>query len=62
MDPLAPLLDLADVASALAEARDRVDVAMRHRALRRNGGQVAAEVSLRAAVANAAGESGDVGG
>lgn len=54
MDPLAPLLDLADVAPALAEARDRVDVAMRHRALRRKGGQVAAEVSLRSAVANAA--------
>ncbi|NMO54397.1 oxidoreductase [Actinoplanes sp. TBRC 11911] len=54
MDPLAPLLDLADVAPALAEARDRVDAAMRHRALRRNGGQVAAEVSLRAAVASAA--------
>ncbi|WP_433373324.1 oxidoreductase [Actinoplanes sp. CA-142083] len=54
MDPLAPLLDLADVASALAGARDQVDAAMRHRALRRHGGQVAAEVSLRAAVASAA--------
>jgi hypothetical protein len=54
VDPLAPLLDLADVAPALAEARDRVDVAMRHRALRRHGGQVAAEASLRAAVASAA--------
>ncbi|GIE98255.1 oxidoreductase [Paractinoplanes rishiriensis] len=54
MDPLAPLLDLADVAPALAAARDRVDAAMRHRALRRHGGQVAAEVSLRAAVASAA--------
>jgi len=54
VDPLAPLLDLADVAPALAEARDRVDTAMRHRALRRHGGQVAAEVSLRAAVASAA--------
>src|SRR3954447_18858881 len=53
MDPLAPLLDLADVAAAFAEARDRVDVAMRHRALRRKGGQVSAEVSLRSAVANA---------
>ncbi|WP_239080369.1 oxidoreductase [Paractinoplanes brasiliensis] len=54
MDPLAPLLDLADVAPALAEARERVDTAMRHRALRRHGGQVAAEASLRAAVASAA--------
>lgn len=54
MDPLAPLLDLADVAPALAEARDRVDTALRHRALRRHGGQVAAEASLRAAVASAA--------
>ena len=53
VDPLAPLLDLADVAPALAEARDRVDAAMRHRALRRHGGQVAAEASLRAAVASA---------
>jgi Fic family protein len=54
VDPLAPLLDLADVAPALAEAREHVDAAMRHRALRRHGGQVAAEASLRAAVANAA--------
>ena len=54
VDPLAPLLDLADVAPALAEARERVDAAMGHRALRRHGGQVAAEISLRAAVASAA--------
>ena len=53
-DPLAPLLDLADVAPALTAARDAVDAAMRHRALRRQGGPVAAEVSLRAAVASAA--------
>jgi hypothetical protein len=53
-DPLAPLLDLADVASAFDDARARVDAALRHRALRRHGGQVAAEVSLRAAVASAA--------
>jgi hypothetical protein len=49
VDPLAPLLELADVAPALAEARDRVDAAMRHRALRRHGGQVAAEGALRVA-------------
>jgi hypothetical protein len=54
VDPLAPLLDLTDVAPALAAARDRVDAALRHRALRRQGGRVAAELSLRAAVASAA--------
>jgi hypothetical protein len=54
MDPLAPLLDLPGVASDLAAARDRIDAALRHRALRRHGGRVAAEVSLRAAVASAA--------
>jgi hypothetical protein len=53
-DPLAPLLDLADIAPAVERARDRVDQALRHRALRRQGGQVAAEVSLRSAVASAA--------
>ncbi|WBB77934.1 oxidoreductase [Micromonospora sp. WMMD882] len=53
-DPLAPLLDLADIAPAVERARDQVDQALRHRALRRHGGQVAAEVSLRSAVASAA--------
>lgn len=53
-DPLAPLLDLAEVAPALGAARDAVDGALRHRALRRHGGRVAAEISLRAAVASAA--------
>lgn len=53
-DPLAPLLALADIAPAIEQARDRVDQAMRHRALRRHGGQVAAEISLRSAVASAA--------
>ena len=54
MDPLAPLLDLAGVAPAFDDARARVDAALRHRALRRHGGQVAVEASLRAAVASAA--------
>jgi hypothetical protein len=54
VDPLAPLLSLADVAPALTAARDQVDEALRHRALRRQGGRVAAEVSLRSAVASAA--------
>jgi hypothetical protein len=53
-DPLAPLLDLAEVAPAVERARERVDQTLRHRALRRQGGQVAAEVSLRCAVASAA--------
>lgn len=53
-DPLAPLLDLADVASAVDRARERVDRALGHRALRRHGGRVAAEISLRSAVASAA--------
>jgi hypothetical protein len=53
-DPLAPLLDLPDIAPAFDQARARVDTALQHRALRRHGGQVAAEASLRAAVASAA--------
>ncbi|WP_328340822.1 oxidoreductase [Micromonospora sp. NBC_00421] len=58
-DPLAPLLALADIAPAVERARERVDQAMRHRALRRQGGQVAAEVGLRCAVASAALEGYD---
>ena len=54
VDRLAPLLDLAGVADALDTAREQVDAALRHRALRRHGGLVAAEVSLRSAVASAA--------
>lgn len=53
-DPLAPLLALADIAPAVERARARFDEALGHRALRRHGGQVAAEVSLRCAVASAA--------
>lgn len=53
-DPLQPLLDLPAVASAFADARADLDTAMRHRALRRHGGEVAAEVGLRSAVASAA--------
>lgn len=58
-DPLAPLLDLADVADALQAARDSVDDALRHPALRRSGGQVAAEMALRSTVASAALEGHD---
>lgn len=53
-DPLAPLLGLADVGPAIDRARERVDRALGHRALRRHGGQVAAEINLRSAVAGAA--------
>ncbi|HET8662090.1 MAG TPA: oxidoreductase [Micromonosporaceae bacterium] len=53
-DPLAPLLTLAGVAPALDRARAAADAALTHRALRRRGGQVAAELSLRSAVASAA--------
>jgi hypothetical protein len=53
-DPLAPLVQLADVADTIDRARKRVDAALRHRALRRQGGQVAAEAGLRSAVASAA--------
>lgn len=58
MDPLAPLLNLADIDSAVKGARSAVDGAYRHGSLRRKGGQVAAEVSLRCAVASASLESG----
>jgi hypothetical protein len=54
---LAPLLELRDVDPALASARSAVDAALRHRALRRSGGPLAAEIGLRAAVASAALES-----
>ncbi|MQA27408.1 MAG: oxidoreductase [Micromonosporaceae bacterium] len=58
-DPLAPLLDLEGVSDALAEARAAVDDALRHRALRRQGGPLAAETALRAAQASAALEGHD---
>jgi hypothetical protein len=53
-DSLAPLLELADVRTALQDARAAVDDAFGEPALRRSGGAVAAEVSLRSAVASAA--------
>jgi hypothetical protein len=58
-DPLAALLDLADVRTAFDDARQAVDAALRHPALRRQGGLVAAEVGLRSAVASAALEGHD---
>jgi hypothetical protein len=51
---LTPLLALPDVNPALTSAREAVDAALRHRALRRSGGSLAAEVGLRSAVASAA--------
>ena len=53
-DPLAGIRGLADVDPAVTGARAAVDDAYRHPALRRHGGPVVAEVSLRAAVASAA--------
>jgi hypothetical protein len=51
---LVPLLALPQVEPALSEARAAVDEALRHRALRRSGGPIAAEIGLRSAVASAA--------
>jgi hypothetical protein len=53
MDPLATLNNLTGIDSAVNDARAAVDGAYRHPALRRKGGLVAAEVSLRSAVASA---------
>src|SRR5262249_41204021 len=51
---LSPLLELHDVMPALDAARSAVDAALRHRAMRRSGGPLAAEIGLRSAVASAA--------
>src|SRR4029450_3782882 len=47
-------MELTDVRPAVDGARRAVDEALRHRALRRSGGVVAAEIGLRSAVAGAA--------
>jgi hypothetical protein len=54
VDPLAPLLDLPEIADAAAAARDAVDRLLGHRALRRTSGPVSAESVLRGARASAA--------
>jgi len=54
MTVLNRLLDLPDVAPALEEARTAVDALLAERSLRRTGGRLAAEVSLRCAHASAA--------
>jgi len=51
---LEPLLGLADVPEAVRSAGEAVDAALRHPALRRRGGVLAAEAGLRSAVASAA--------
>lgn len=53
-NPLAALRRLAGVAPAVEQARAAVDAAYRLPAVRRHGGRIAAEVSLRTAVASAA--------
>jgi hypothetical protein len=53
-DPLAPLLDLPDVAAAAATARKSVDELFGHQVLRRSSGPVSVESALRAARASAA--------
>ena len=55
-DTLAPLLDLVDVSESIESARAAADAAFAHRALRQGtarAGRVAAEVTLRDAVASA---------
>jgi hypothetical protein len=52
--PLEPLLALPEVEPAMTAARSAVDAALRHPALRRSGGPLAAEIGLRSAVASAA--------
>lgn len=53
-DPLAPLLDLPDVADAAANARKAVDELFGHQLLRRSSGPVSVESALRGARASAA--------
>lgn len=52
-DPLAPLLDLPNVAEAVTQARAGVDALLGHRVLRRRSAEVTAESALRGARASA---------
>lgn len=53
-DPLAPLLELPGVASAVDATRAQVDALLGHRLLRRRSAEVSAEAALRSARASAA--------
>ncbi|THV41333.1 oxidoreductase [Glycomyces buryatensis] len=59
MDPLAPLLELSEVADALENARANVDRMLWHEALRGGDSHVAAEVTLHQASATLALEGYD---
>ncbi|GAB3229022.1 oxidoreductase [Glycomyces halotolerans] len=59
MDPLAPLLELSEVADALENARANVDRMLWHEALRSDNEHVAAEVALHDASATLALEGYD---
>lgn len=59
MDPLAPLLELSEVADALENARANVDRMLWHEALRGGDAHVAAEVALHEASATLALEGYD---
>lgn len=58
--PLAPLLTLPGVETAVASSRDAVDTLLKHRALRQQRGLVATEAALRAARASAALDGADI--
>ena len=52
-DPLAPLLELPGVSTAVTDARTAVDALLGHRVLRRRSAEVTAESALRGARASA---------
>jgi hypothetical protein len=54
IDPWARVADLPGVRHAVADSRTAVDLLLRHRALRRSGGEVSAESAVRGARATAA--------
>ncbi len=58
-DPLAEVLSLTGVGAAAAQARSSVDALLRHPAMRRDAGRVAALSALRGAQASAALDGGD---
>jgi hypothetical protein len=60
-DPFAAVSGLAGVGSAAAHARDAIDVLLRHPAVRRDAGRVAAQVAVRCSRSSAALELGFAG-